>query len=71
MASVAITAGVGSTVEAEKELTIPRDAEPARYVENIAGDMIIVEMVNRDGVLEEVTVCLSGIDTSRDQLRVR
>jgi micrococcal nuclease len=44
-------------------LEIPRDAEPARYIENIDGDTILVEMENRNGNTREYTVRMIGIDT--------
>jgi endonuclease YncB( thermonuclease family) len=34
---------------ADEELAIPFDAEPARYVENIDGDTIVVELENVQG----------------------
>jgi micrococcal nuclease len=45
------------------EQAIPEDAVPARYIENIDGDTIIVEMENRSGNLREYTVRMIGIDT--------
>jgi micrococcal nuclease len=47
----------------DEELEIPEDAQPARYVENIDGDTIIVEMENSSGNLREHKVRLIGTDT--------
>jgi endonuclease YncB( thermonuclease family) len=45
------------------DLQIPEGAVPARYVENIDGDTIIVEQENVQGDFWEYTVRLIGIDT--------
>ena len=61
---VSLMAGTAvSAQDRDEELEIPEDARPARYVENIDGDTIIVEMENRNGNLREYTVRLIGIDT--------
>jgi endonuclease YncB( thermonuclease family) len=46
-----------------KKLTITKDAEPARDVENIDGSTIVVEMANANGNLREYTARRIGIDT--------
>lgn len=46
-----------------KALKLPEDAVPTRYVENIDGDTIVVEMANANGNLRKHTVRLIGIDT--------
>lgn len=55
--------GAGAAQDRDEELEIPEDAQPARYIENIDGDTIIVEMENRNGNLREYTVRLIGIDS--------
>lgn len=64
-AVIIVLAGLslGSPAAARDELEIPEDAVPARYIENIDGDTIIVEMENRNGNLREYTVRMIGIDT--------
>jgi len=53
-----------TSVAARKmELKIPADAVAARYVENIDGDTIVVEMESKNGNVREYTVRLIGIDT--------
>ena len=54
--------GIASAQDRDDELEIPEDAQPARYVENIDGDAIIVEMESRNGNLRGYTVRLIGID---------
>jgi len=55
--------GSASAQDHDDELVIPDGAEPARYVENIDGDTIMVELENRNGIPREYTVRLIGIDT--------
>lgn len=56
-------AAVPAIAADKDELEIPDDAVPARYIENIDGDTIIVEMENQNGNLREYTVRMIGIDT--------
>ncbi len=53
----------GVSAAKEPDLAIPEDAVPARYIENIDGDTIVVEMANKNGNLREYTVRMIGIDT--------
>lgn len=66
MLSLGLLLLVPGSVSAQRDdndLQIPEDAEPARYVENIDGDTIIVELENVQGDYWDYTVRLIGIDT--------
>src|SRR5215213_8779862 len=63
IASIFVAAGSGAAQDRNDDLQIPENAQPARYIENIDGDTIVVEIENRNGNPREYTIRLIGIDT--------
>lgn len=57
------TIGGQAAQRSNDDLEIPEDAEPARYIENIDGDTIVVEIEDVRGDFWEYDVRLIGIDT--------
>jgi endonuclease YncB( thermonuclease family) len=63
-----LTVPAATSAQRDDKLQIPEDAEPARYVEIIDGDTIVVELENVQGDYSEYTARLIGIDAPENSI---